>query len=92
MPLKVLEVDILKPRANEAIEVFWKPARGLISERVSMCKQHLYIHRMVDFRTLTEEGVENLQQFDLSRHIPLPTAANPEGAHDDVQQRAPNGS
>jgi hypothetical protein len=36
-PIVVLEVDVLKPHVNEPLEVFWKPARGLISQRVRHC-------------------------------------------------------
>jgi hypothetical protein len=37
-PIVVLEVDILKPRVNEPLEVFWKPARGIITQRVRYCE------------------------------------------------------
>lgn len=38
IPLNVVEVDILKPRPGEPLQLFWKPARGIIIQRVKHCE------------------------------------------------------
>lgn len=33
-PLNVIEVDLKQPQPQKPLEAFWKPARGLITERI----------------------------------------------------------
>jgi hypothetical protein len=37
-PLNVVEVDILKPVSGQPLQLFWKPARGIIIQLVQHCK------------------------------------------------------
>lgn len=37
-PLNVTEVDLKRPQPQKPLEAFWKPARGLITERIRLCK------------------------------------------------------
>lgn len=39
--IQVVEVDFLKPQPGENIKLFWKPARGIISQQVENCKSSL---------------------------------------------------
>lgn len=36
--LQVVEVDFSKPRPGENVSLFWKPARGIICQKVQDCK------------------------------------------------------
>lgn len=40
--IQVVEVDFLKPQPGENIKLFWKPARGIISQQVENCKSSLF--------------------------------------------------
>lgn len=70
MPLNVVEVDILKPRPGEPLQLFWKPARGIITQRVKHCES-------LPFNCASREphscnaGVENLEHLDC---LPLITS------------------
>jgi len=35
--LNVVEVDFAKPQPGQELSVFWKPARGIISQKVQLC-------------------------------------------------------
>lgn len=35
---RVVEVDFLKPQPGENLKLFWKPARGIICQKVQDCK------------------------------------------------------
>jgi len=37
-PVKEVEVDIKRPRPGEPVQMFWKPARGLITQKIKDCK------------------------------------------------------
>jgi hypothetical protein len=43
--LQVVEVDFAKPQPGKQLEVFWKPARGLITQKVQECKWMMKSHR-----------------------------------------------
>ncbi len=36
--LNVVEVDLQKPQPNEPVQIFWKPARGIIIGKIKQCK------------------------------------------------------
>lgn len=36
-PLNVIEVDFKRPQVGKPLEIFWKPARGRITERIGQC-------------------------------------------------------
>jgi hypothetical protein len=36
--LRVVEVDFSKPQPGENLKLFWKPARGIICQKVQDCK------------------------------------------------------
>jgi hypothetical protein len=36
--LQIVEVDFAKPQPGKQLEMFWKPARGLIAQKVQECK------------------------------------------------------
>ncbi|POR33799.1 Uncharacterized protein TPAR_05991 [Tolypocladium paradoxum] len=40
-PLNVIEVDIKRPQPGKPLEVFWKPARGVITERIRSWNKEL---------------------------------------------------
>lgn len=35
---KVVEVDIKRPRPGKPVQMFWKPARGLVTEKIKDCR------------------------------------------------------
>ncbi|RAK95543.1 uncharacterized protein BO80DRAFT_450116 [Aspergillus ibericus CBS 121593] len=40
--LRVVEVDFMKPQPGERLNVFWKPARGIICQKVQEWLEYLY--------------------------------------------------
>ena len=39
--INAVEVNIKRPQSSEPIQVFWKPATGLIAQKAEECKQGL---------------------------------------------------
>lgn len=80
MPLNVVEVDILKPRSSEPLQLFWKPARGIIIQRVKHCESLPFNCASREPR-LCNLGVENLEHLDLSasEHEPKETTSANQG-------------
>jgi hypothetical protein len=37
-PLNVIEVDFKKPRLGQPLEIFWGPARGVITTKIKQCE------------------------------------------------------
>lgn len=38
LQLRVVEVDFLKPQPGEGLRLFWKPAWGIICQKVQDCE------------------------------------------------------
>ena len=83
MPLNVVEVDILKPKPGEPLEIFWKPARGVITQRVKYCKTLPFDCPSSEPHSC-DVGVDNLEHFDLSasEHQAKETTSASQGQED----------
>jgi len=38
--LNVIEINLKRPQPHKPLEAFWKPARGIITERIRLCKSN----------------------------------------------------
>ena len=41
--LRVVEADFLKPQPRENLKLFWKPARGIICQKMQDCKSMIFV-------------------------------------------------
>lgn len=39
--IKVIEVNLKRPHPNEPVEIFWRPARGIIVQRLRECESRI---------------------------------------------------
>lgn len=64
-PFNVIEVNFKKPRPGQPLEMFWVPARGLITAKIRRCE--LKISDVLSTILIQDEtGIEEPDEIDMS--------------------------